>query len=98
MKRHPFPVKHNSPRQRRNRTKANRRKEKLFAALNALQAPPGYEVGWAPFDFGTSIGVVLTRPDGVRVAIRWARRDRLWRHLDHLPEMMLGVLLAREAP
>jgi hypothetical protein len=86
-----------SARQLRNARKAQRRRDKVYAAFNNLIPPLAYDLRFDTFDYGWFLRLTIEPRGGqVHAHRRGAvvhRRDRRWRHMDDVPQRMLDALL-----
>lgn len=83
-----------SDRQARNRRKARKRLDKLIASAEALPAPAGWTFNCHTFDYGRVLALCIQRDtDGLRNGVS-TFADRLYRHMDAVPQRLAGRLLA----
>lgn len=80
-----------SDRQQRRQRKARRRRTKLLSRSYNLR---GMTVHLQEFDYGHAFTTMLQRDsDGARCAVV-CHADRLWRHMECVPDRMIGKLVA----
>jgi hypothetical protein len=84
-----------SNRQQRNQKKARRRREKV---LGSFPAVPGFRIYADLRDYGTGLCFCMVRQtDGLQRGVQ-TQVDRLWRHMESLPQRMVDRLLDGFAP